>query len=122
MHAVKQEKGGGGVTEGISRWVSGTLEVKLTGYSAERFFNLCNARQIPVWNLHYQDDGYVFCMTRKGFLQIRPLVRKSQVRLRVRKRMGLPFFAARNRKRIGFGSGIGLFFLFLYLMSLFVWA
>ncbi len=101
--------------------LQGFLVVRLTGYSPERFLNLCNSRGIPIWGLEYQDGGYEFCMTLDGFLQIRPLVRKSQVRLRIKKRVGLPFFMRKNRNRAGFGAGVLLFFLLLYGMSLFIW-
>lgn len=107
--------------EWISRQLRGILRVKLTGYSPERFFNLCNARNIPVWDLLYQDDGYVFWMTLSGFLRIRPLVKKSQVRLKVLERSGLPFFLRRNRKRVGFAVGVWVCGISLYILSLFIW-
>ncbi|MDO5348429.1 MAG: sporulation protein YqfD [Lachnospiraceae bacterium] len=99
----------------------GFMVVRLTGYSPERFLNLCNSRGIPIWGLEYRNGGYEFCMTLDGFWQVRPLVRKSQVRLRIKKRVGLPFFLQRNRSRVGFGAGFLLFFILLYGMSLFIW-
>ncbi len=107
--------------ERLLHWLQGFMLVKLTGYSPERFLNLCKANDIPVWDLAYQDGGYGFYMTLDGFRRIRPLVRKSQVRLRIQKRVGLPFFLRRNGKRVGFAAGFGLFFLLLYLLSLFIW-
>ena len=84
--------------ERLLHWLQGFMLVKLTGYSPERFLNLCKANDIPVWDLAYQDGGYGFYMTLDGFRRIRPLVRKSQVRLRIQKRVGLPFFLRRNGK------------------------
>ncbi len=101
--------------------LQGFMVIRLTGYSPERFLNLCNARGIPVWDLEYRDNGYEFCMTRKGFFQVRPLVKKSQVRLRIQKRVGLPFFLRRHQNRVGFLAGMCLFFGILYAMSLFLW-
>lgn len=107
--------------EWILHQLKGILRIKLTGYSPERFLNLCNARNIPIWDLLYQEDGYVFWMTLGGFLRVRPLVRKSQVRLRVLERAGLPFFLRRNRKRAGFAAGVCVCGISLYLLSLFIW-
>lgn len=107
--------------EGSLHWLQGFMVIKLTGYSPERFLNLCKSNAILLWDLVYQDGGYVFCMTLGGFLKVRPLVRKSKVRLRIQKRVGLPFFLRRNRKRVGFGAGFCLFFLLLHILSLFVW-
>lgn len=107
--------------EAFLHQLQGFMTVKLTGYSPERFLNLCKANGISVWELVYREGGYEFCMTLDGFRKIRPLVRKSQVRLRIQKRMGLPFFLRKNRKRIGFAAGFCLFFFVLYGMSLFLW-
>lgn len=107
--------------EWISRQFGGVLQIKLTGYSPERFLNLCNARNIPIWDLLYQDDGYVFWMSLGGFRRVRPLVRKSQVKLRILKREGIPFFLRRNRRRVGFGMGALVCGISLYVLSLFIW-
>ncbi len=107
--------------EWISRQFGGVLQIKLTGYSPERFLNLCNARNIPIWDLLYQDDGYVFWMSLGGFRRVRPLVRKSQVKLRILKKEGIPFFLRRNRRRVGFGMGVLVCGLSLYVLSLFIW-
>lgn len=104
----------------LHQW-HGFMIVKLTGYSPERFLNLCNAKDIPIWNLEYRDGGYEFAISLKGFLKIRPLARKSHVRLLIKKRIGLPFFLKENRKRVGFFSGFLLFFVLLYGLSLFLW-
>ncbi len=107
--------------EGFLHWLQGFMVIKLTGYSPERFLNLCKSNDILLWDLVYRDGGYAFCMTLGGFLKVRPLVRKSRVRLRIQKRVGLPFFLRRNGKRVGFGAGFCLFFILLHILSLFVW-
>lgn len=107
--------------EKFLRQLRGFMVVRLTGYSPERFLNLCNTKNIPVWNLACRDGEYEFCMTLDGFLKVRPLVKKSQVRLRIRKREGLPFFLHRNKGRVGFALGFCLFFCLLYSLSLFLW-
>lgn len=105
----------------LGQWLGGYMDMQMTGYSPERFLNLCSARGIELWNLEYRGDGYGFSMTLKDFKGIRPLARKSGVRLRIRKRTGLPFFLRKNRGRVGFAVGLGLFFFLLYGLSLFVW-
>ncbi len=54
-------------------------------------------------------------------LPVRPLVKKSQVRLRVIERVGLPFFLRRNKKRVGFAVGACVCGVSLYMLSLFIW-
>ena len=99
----------------------GYVKLRLHGYSPERFLNLCNARKLEIWGILCKNGDYEFYMTVPGYRKVRPLVRKSRVRLRVLERRGLPFFLYRNRKRKLFGAGVAGFFILLYVMSLFIW-
>lgn len=103
------------------RWWSGYLRVGLSGFSPERFLNLCMAKQIGIWDLRCVDGSYQFLVTVRDFRRVRPLVRKAQVHLKVLGRYGLPFFLYRNRRRKLYGAGVALFFLILFLMSRFIW-
>lgn len=99
----------------------GYLRIRLSGYSPERFFNLCSAGGIEIWNLKYQNGTCEFYMTLKGYRSCKAFVRKAKVRLRILKKLGLPFFLYRNRKRKLLFTGFFSFFLLLYVMSLFIW-
>ena len=35
----------------ILRYIKGYVRIRITGYSPERFLNLCKYRKIPVWGL-----------------------------------------------------------------------
>lgn len=105
----------------LSRHIFGYLFMELKGYSPERFLNICSVHDIELWKVKDNGQSYQFFMTVEGFRKIKPLVRKSKVRLRILKKFGLPFFLYRNRKRKLYGIGFAGFFLILYLMSLFVW-
>ena len=70
----------------------GYLLVQLRGFSPERFLNLCSANRIEIWDLEYRDGGYQFYITVKGYRAVKPLVKKSKVRLRIVEKFGLPFF------------------------------
>lgn len=99
----------------------GFLFVELTGFSPERFFNMCSVHEIELWKVVNTGHSYHFFMTVQGFRKIKPLVRKSKVRLRILKKFGLPFFLYRNRKRKLYAAGFVCFFLILYSLSLFIW-
>ena len=99
----------------------GYVKLRLHGYSPERFLNLCNARKLEIWGILCKNGDYEFYMTVPGYRKVRPLVRKSRVRLRVLERRGLPFFLYRHRKRKPFGAGVAGFFILLYVMSMFIW-
>lgn len=105
----------------LNHRLSGYLCVEMSGFTPERFFNMCGVHGIEIWNVSDTGHSCRFYMTRKGFRQIKPIVRKSKVRLRIVKKFGLPFFLHRNRKRKYYAAGFASFFVILYLLSLFVW-
>ena len=103
------------------KYMQGYVRVRLTGYAPERFLNLCSNRNILIWNLEYRDEHYEFCISVKGFRQLKPILRKTKTRLWIMKRYGFPFFLHRYRKRKIFFAGIALCGVSLYMMSLFIW-
>ncbi len=64
---------------------------------------------------------FLCCMELKDFRRIRPAIRKTKVHVRIQKRLGLPFFLHRNRKRWLLFAGPVLVFLILMVLSMFVW-
>lgn len=100
---------------------AGYLRVRLTGYSMERFLNLCMARNLVIWDICYEEHACQFLVSVKDFRLMKPLVRKAQVHLKILGRYGLPFFLYRNRKRKPYVIGLAVFFLLLFLMSEFIW-
>ena len=105
----------------LLRFLNGTLLVRMEGYSPERFLNLCSSNQIELWDLQYVDQGYQFYITVSGYRSLKPLIKKTKVRLFLLKKFGLPFFLYRNRKRKLLFAGIAAFFIVLKMMSLFIW-
>lgn len=105
----------------LSRRFFGYLFIEMSGFSPERFLNMCTVHEIELWQVVNSGQTYQFFMTVPGFRKIKPLVRKSKVRLRILKKFGLPFFLYRNRKRKFYGVGFFCFFLILYVLSLFIW-
>lgn len=106
---------------GLWRFYTGYLKVRLTGYSPERFFNLCRSAGLTLWNLQKEADGYVFFLLLSDFYQIRPFVRKAGVKVRIQQKIGLPFFLYQHRKRKLFVTGLTAFFLLLFCLSRFIW-
>ncbi|WP_077610785.1 sporulation protein YqfD [Clostridium sp. Marseille-P2415] len=105
----------------LNHHLFGYLFVEMTGFSPERFFNMCSVHEIELWKVINTGHSYRFFMSVQGFRKIKPLVRKSKVRLRILKKFGLPFFLYRNKRRKLYAAGVVSFFLILYSLSLFIW-
>lgn len=105
----------------LNHYFFGYLFVEMTGFSPERFLNMCSSHEIELWKVVNSGHSYQLFITVQGFFKVKPLVRKAKVRLRVINKLGLPFFLHRNRKRKLFAAGFVSFLLILYSLSLFVW-
>ena len=106
----------------IWTFARGYLVVKVIGFSPERFLNLCTNNNILIWDLRKDKEGYYFKISIKGFKLIKPFVKKTNTRIIILDKIGLPFFFYKYRKRKLFFLGIGIFILFVYILSLFIWA
>ncbi|MBE5863190.1 MAG: hypothetical protein E7295_10115 [Lachnospiraceae bacterium] len=105
----------------LLRFLTGFLQLRVWGFSAERFLNLCAKKGIPLWNMESMEDGMRFCMPLKDFWDLRPLVRKTGVRVAIQKKNGLPFFVKRFRKRWIFFAGVVLTIFLLLWCSQRLW-
>ena len=105
----------------LFRYVRGYLKIRITGYSPERFLNLCKNKKIAVWGLLSDRNAYVMYIKVSGFRRLKPILKKTQTKVTIEERIGLPFFFYKYRKRKLFFIGF-LFCLFLiYSMTFFVW-
>ena len=105
----------------LIRFVKGVVGFTLSGGFIERFLNLCTRAGIPVFDTHRTAQGLEARTTARGYRKMRPIAKKTGVRLRMSEKSGLPFWLIRYRKRVGFLIGLGFFVLFLGVMSRFIW-
>lgn len=105
----------------LFRYLRGYLKISVTGYSPERFLNLCKNKKIDVWGLEAKNSGYEMYIRISGFRKLKPILKKTQTKLKIEGRFGLPFFFHKYRKRKLFFSGIILCMLFVYSLTFFVW-
>lgn len=103
------------------RYVQGYVKIRVSGYSTERFLNLCSYHQIQIWRLEPKKNSYELYMTLQGFRRLRPLARKTHTRISIVQRCGLPFFIYQNRQRQAFLAGLFLCIGLLFLYSSFIW-
>lgn len=105
----------------LLKFFRGFLLVRLSGYSPERFLNLCSNHNILIWNLSHQGDYYEFYISIGGYRNLKPLLKKTKTRLVILQKVGVPFFLYRYRKRKLFFGGILVCVSFLIYLTTFVW-
>ena len=99
----------------------GTVRIRITGSFCERFLNLCAYHGIILWNLTPVEDGYEAFLSLNNFRKIRPLVKKSHIRVRVIQRRGVPFLLYRYRKRKALFVSVAVAAFLLLFLSMFIW-
>ena len=105
----------------LMKFFRGFLLVRLSGYSPERFFNLCSNHNILVWDVVNKGGFYEFHISLDGFRRLKPLLKKTKTKVVILQRVGLPFFLYRYRRRKVFFAGIFCFLGLLFYLSSYVW-
>lgn len=105
----------------ILKYLKGYVVIRLSGYSPERFLNLCSHHHIVLWGIRSVGVEYEMCISLSGFRKLRPLVRKTKTKVVILERHGLPFILHRYRNRKLFAGGAVIGAVLLYVMSLFIW-
>lgn len=105
----------------LMKFIRGYLKIQVYGFSPERFINLCSNRNILIWGLENQNHQYEMFLSVRDFKKLKPILKKTNTKLKITERHGLPFFLYKYRKRKMFFGGIILFSIILYILSLFIW-
>lgn len=105
----------------IANYLRGYLRIRITGYSPERFLNLCKHKGIEMWGLEAKSQAYEMYMTVSGFRKLKPILKKTRTHIIVLERYGVPFFFHKYRKRKVFFISIFLCIGMIYILSRFIW-
>ena len=106
----------------LLRFLRGFLVFRLRGRNCGRLLTLCANRGIVIWNMSVAEEGDILVsMYLSDFYDLRPLLRKTKVRLHIQKRVGLPFLLHRYRKRGVFVLSLLLVMVSVVFLSTRIW-
>ncbi len=105
----------------ILRFVFGYVKAEVYGFAPERFMNLIIKNDVVIWDVESSEQGYIFYTGRKNLLKLKPYLQKTNMKLKLIEKYGLPYFFKKHRKRAAFLLGFLLFGTVVYILSLFVW-
>lgn len=106
----------------VIRYLKGYLEIRVWGFSPERFMNLCSNHGIFLWDVANCGDHYRMKLCLKDFYRLKGITRKTGTRVAITKRYGLPFLSVSMWKRRIFLLGLLGSLGFWIVMSGFIWA
>lgn len=101
--------------------VSNQVRCFVTGEETLRFVNLCRNNGIELRHLVRRENAIQMEIDAKNFKKLRPLVRKTHVKIHILNRHGPAFFFYRHKRRWWFLLGMTVFAGMIYILSLFVW-
>lgn len=105
----------------VFRYIKGYLSIRVSGFSTERFMNLCSHHNIVLWDIVNYGEYYTMNISISGFFALRAITRKTGTKVVITGRYGLPFFCKRiKRKKVFIISGI-VAILMVFWMQSFVW-
>ncbi len=103
--------------------IIGFVEVQVKGIGAERFVNLLVRDRVFIRNMRREEkDQVVFQIRLDQVSLLRKNARKSNLKFRFTKRMGLPFLLNRFRLNKGLFLGIFFFLAIIFVLSNIVWS
>jgi len=104
----------------ISRTYHGYIEVEFHGDNSVRLVQAAADAGLTIWRLRRPQGVLTGWMLARDFAQLRPLVRRYRVRVRIIRRRGLPF-RLREPHRQAVLMGMVIFVGLLYILGSFIW-
>ncbi len=104
------------------RFIFGYIRFTARGGFPERFLNLCRLNKIILWNLKSNNGIISACTDCAGYKRIRSVARKSGMKVRIKRKHGLPFFLNNHKRRVGIVAGMFLSAAVLLILSTRIWS
>lgn len=105
----------------ILRFIFGYVRVEIRGFAPERFMNLIMKQDIVLWDVENTKEGYRFYTGGRNLMKMKPFLQKTNMKLSILERYGLPFMVKKYKRRTAFLAGFFVFCILVYILSLFVW-
>ena len=106
----------------LLRLILGYVRVEIEGYYIERFINICQNKKILIWNLKREKGVKLYLnIGIKDFKNLKSIARKTNCKIKIKKKKGLPFMLHRYKKRKIFVIFLIIIVLFIYTSSKYVW-
>lgn len=106
----------------LIQYVSGYVNVVIEGYYIERFINICNTKQILLWNLKRKNSITLYAsISIKDFKSLRSICKKTKCKLKIQNKKGIPFTLRKYKKRKIFLGLLFLIVIIVIILSNFIW-
>jgi len=106
----------------IWNYLLGYLNITVEGCFIERFINICTSKNIYLWNSN-REKSTILCtnISIEDFRKIKNVAKKTQCRIKINTKKGIPFLFHRYKKRKIFFILLILIVALMLVSSQFVW-
>ena len=106
----------------IMQYINGYVNILIEGYYIEQFINICNVRQINLWNIKKENSVKMFANIQIGdFKKLKSICKKTKCKIKIQSKSGMPFVIKKYKKRKVFFIFLLLIVLVVFALSNFVW-
>ena len=106
----------------ILSYIMGYLKISVEGYYIERFINICKNKNITIWNLKRNKNILLtFNIRIKEFREMCKIAKKTNCKVKIISKNGLPFLLHRYKKRKIFIFLLLIMICLIWISSMFVW-
>lgn len=100
----------------------GYVRIEVEGYYVERFINICTNRKILIWNLKREKGVKLYLnIGIKDFKKLSDIGRKTNCKIKILRKRGIPFFLNRYKKRKIFALFLIIILCAICISSRYVW-
>ncbi len=105
----------------LYRYLTGYVEILVSGEFCEKILNLFAANRINVWDIESDKNSIRLKISIRDFKNLRTIKGKTHFKIKILKKFGLVFLTRRYIWRLGIPVGVFLFFITLNILAMFVW-
>ncbi|SFS82074.1 sporulation protein YqfD [Marininema halotolerans] len=103
--------------------LKGSLHIELQGEHLADFINKATNAGLDLSRIQWLEEKKIsLTLPIADFYRLRPFLRSTKTKVRIRSKLGFPFWIARVKKRHFFLTGFGLFLVIIFFLSSLVWS
>lgn len=116
-------KGGNNLKQNrFIEYITGYVDIVIEGYYIEKFINICNSKQINLWNIKKENSIKMLASIKiSDFKELKQICRKTKCKVKIQNKKGLPFTIKKYKKRKVFLLFLMLIILTIIVLSNFIW-
>ena len=100
----------------------GYVRIEVEGYYVERFINICTNKKFLIWNLKRKNGvNLLLNIGITDFKKISKICKKTNCKVRILKKRGIPFLLNKYKKRKIFVISLVIIFILIFISSRYIW-